>query len=77
MVYYESVKVIINAPGLAEVIIEIVMRYHGFPNSIVSDWGSVFNSKFWSLHATSLWLSEGSLLFSILKLMARPRGKAV
>ncbi len=49
MVHYEPVKVTIDAPGLAEVIIEAVVRYHGLPDSIVSDWGSVFISKFWSL----------------------------
>ena len=48
MVYYELVKVIINAPGLAEVIIDVVVRHHGLPDSIVSDRGSVFTSKFWS-----------------------------
>ncbi len=48
MVYYEPVKVTIDAPGLAEVIIEVVVRYYGLPDSIVSDQGSVFTSKFWS-----------------------------
>ncbi len=48
MVYYEPVKVTIDALGLAEVIIEAVMLHHGLPDSIVSDWGSVFTSKFWS-----------------------------
>ncbi len=37
MVHYEPVKVTINAPGLAEVIIDVVVRHHGFPDSIVSD----------------------------------------
>ena len=37
MVYYESVKVIIDAPGLAEVIIDVVLRYHGLLDSIISD----------------------------------------
>ncbi len=37
MIYYELVKVTINASALAEVIIEAVVRYHGLPNSIVSD----------------------------------------
>ncbi len=49
MVHYEPVKVTINAPGLAKVIIDLVVRHHGFPDSIVSDRGSVFTSKFWSL----------------------------
>ena len=49
MIHYKSVKVTINAPGLAEVIINVVERYHGLPNLIVTDRGFLFTSKFWSL----------------------------
>ncbi len=49
MVYYELVRVTIDASGLAEVIMKAVVRHHGLPNSIVSDHGSVFTPKFWSL----------------------------
>ena len=49
MVYYEPVKVIINAPGLAEVIIDVVVRHYGFPDSIITDRRAIFTSKFWSL----------------------------
>ncbi len=49
MVYYEPVKVTINVPGLAEVIIDMVVRNHGVPKSIVTDQGLLFISKFWSL----------------------------
>ncbi len=48
MVYYKPVKVTINTPALAEVIIKAVVRHHGLPDSIVSDRSSVFTSKFWS-----------------------------
>ncbi len=46
MVYYEPVKVTIDAPALAEVIIEVVVQHHDLPDSIISDRGSVFTSKF-------------------------------
>ena len=49
MVYYKPVKVTINAPGLAKVIINVVVRQHGLPDSIVTNRGSLFTSKFWSL----------------------------
>ncbi len=49
MVYYEPLKIIIDVPALAEVIIEVVVRHHGLPDWIVSNRGSVFTSKFWSL----------------------------
>ena len=49
MVYYKPVKVTIDAPGLVEIIINVVVRYNGLPDSIIIDWGSFFISKFWSL----------------------------
>ena len=51
MVYYEQVKVTINAPGLAKVIIDVVVRHYSLFDSIISNWGSVFTLKFW----LSLW----------------------
>ena len=49
MVHYKPAKVTINAPGLAEVIINVVVRHYGLPDSIVINWWSFFTSKFWSL----------------------------
>ena len=37
IVHYESVKMTIDAPALAEVIIKTVLRHHGLTNSIVSN----------------------------------------
>ena len=37
IVYYKPVKVTINTSGLAEVIIDVVVQYHGLPDSIISD----------------------------------------
>ena len=48
-IYYEPIKVTINVLGLAKVIINIVIRHYGLPNSIVTDRGLLFTSKFWSL----------------------------
>ncbi len=49
MVHYIPIKVTINASGLAEVIINVVVRHHGISESIVMDQSSLFTSKFWSL----------------------------
>ena len=46
MVHYEPVKVTIDAPGLAEVIIDVVVWHHGLSASIISDQGAIFMSKF-------------------------------
>ena len=48
MVHYEPVKVTIDTPGLAEVITDVVVRHYGLPDSIISDQGAIFTSKFWS-----------------------------
>ena len=48
IVYYKPVKVTIHALGLAEVIIDVVVRYHGLLDLIVTDRESLFTSKFWS-----------------------------
>ena len=49
MMYYKPVKIFIDALGLAEVILDVVVWYHGLHNSIISDRGSLFTSKFWLL----------------------------
>ncbi len=46
MVYYKSIKVIFNAPALVKVIIDVVVWHYNLSDSIISDWGSVFISKF-------------------------------
>ncbi len=48
MIYYEPVKITIDAPGLAEVIIDVVVSHYGVPETIFMDQCSLFISKFWS-----------------------------
>ena len=49
MVHYKPVKITIDTPGLAEVIIDVVVRHHDLPDSIITNRRSLFMSKFWSL----------------------------
>ncbi len=49
MVYYEPIKVTINIPGLAKVIIDMVVCHHGVSKLIVTDQSLLFTSKFSSL----------------------------
>ena len=37
----------IDASGLAEVIIDMVVCHHGFPDLILTNQGSLLTSKFW------------------------------
>ena len=48
MTHYVPTRKTIDAPTLAGLFIQEVVRLHGLPDSIVSDRGSVFTSKFWS-----------------------------
>ena len=48
IVHYEPVKVTIDAPGLAEVIIDVVVKHHNFLDLIVPNQALLFTSKFWS-----------------------------
>ena len=49
MVHYKSVKVTIDTQGLAKVIIDVVVKHHDLSDSIITDRGLLFTSKFWSL----------------------------
>lgn len=49
IVHHEPVKTTINVAGLAEVIINVVVRHHGLSESIVSDSDLLFIFKFWFL----------------------------
>ena len=48
MVHYKPVKIIINVSGLAKFIINIEVRHYGLLDFIITDWGFLFMSKFWS-----------------------------
>ena len=49
IMHYKPVKVTIDIPTLAEVILDVVVRHHGLPYSIMTNRGLFFISKFWSL----------------------------
>lgn len=46
MIHYKPVMITINTSSLAELMIEVVMRHHGFLNSILRDRVSFFTSNF-------------------------------
>ena len=48
IVHYKLVKITIDAPGLAKVIIDMVVCHHGLQDLIITDKCSLFTSKFWS-----------------------------
>lgn len=48
IVNYKLVKVIINAPRLVKIIINVVMQYYGLPDCIISECRAIFTSKFMS-----------------------------
>lgn len=48
IIYYRPVKIIIDTQRLVEMIIDVVVKYHGLANLIISNTSSPFNSKFWT-----------------------------
>lgn len=46
MIYYKLVKTISNVADLVEIIIKVIVRYHKFFKSIVSDQSLLFKLKF-------------------------------
>ena len=58
IVHYEPVKVTINASGLAEVIINVVVQHHRLLDLIVTNRGLLFTPKFWSLLCYFLGLKQ-------------------
>ena len=47
-IYYELVKITIDAPDLAKVIINIVVHHYRVSESIVTNWNLLLTLKFWS-----------------------------
>lgn len=48
MVYYKPVLATLDIEQLAKLLIKGVIKYHGLPNSIITNQRSLFISKFWS-----------------------------
>ena len=46
MVHYKSIMIIIYAPALVKIIIDMIVKHHDLPNSIFIDRGLLFISKF-------------------------------
>ena len=49
LVHLKPVMITINAPGLAKIIIDVVVKHHGLSDSIVTNRALLFTSKFWLL----------------------------
>ena len=49
MVHYKRVKITINVLRLRKVIINVIIYYHGLPDSIITNRGLFFILKFWLL----------------------------
>lgn len=77
MVHYEPVKVTIDAPSLAEVILDVIFHHRGLPDTILSNRGSLFTSKFLiiALLCYLLAISEDSSAPSILRPTASPKDR--
>ena len=48
-VHYKLINVNINVPGLAKLIIDVVVQHHDLSDSIINDQKVIFTFKLWSL----------------------------
>ena len=67
MVHYEPVKITINIPGLEKVIIDMMVQYHGLPDSINSDCKAILCLSSGHHSITSLTSRDDSPLHFTLK----------
>ncbi len=77
IVYYKLIQITIDIPGLAEVIINVIICHHQVSESIITDCSSLFILKFWSLLYYFLGTKKSYLQLFTHKRMARPKGKIV
>ena len=77
MVHYKPVTVTINAPGLAEVIINVVVRYHRLQTQSSPTGGCFLSQSSGHPYAISLTSSEGYQPPFILKRMAKLKGRII
>lgn len=47
MIYYEIVKVTIDVSGLTEIMMDVIIKYYGLGNLIISNYDLIFISEFW------------------------------
>ena len=77
LVHYKLVKIIIDAEKLAEVIINIVVWHYNFLNSIVTNKGSFFTSKFWLLLCYFLGIKQRLSTVFIFKPIVKPNARRI
>ncbi len=77
MVYYKPVLTTLDADQLADILIEAVIKYHGLPDSIVTDRGSLLTTKFWSSLCYYLNIKRWLSIVFHTKLICKPRDKTV
>lgn len=61
MINYKPIKITIDALGFTKIIINVIIRHHCLPNSLVSNCGTVFISKFRSSISYFLRIKRGLL----------------
>lgn len=47
IIFHKLIQIIINITSLIKAIINIMIKYHNFLNSIINDKELIFTSKFW------------------------------
>ena len=75
IVHYKLIKINIYVSRLLEIIIDIIVKHHGFLDLIMINKSFLFTLKLWSLFYYFLALSDASLPHFILKLTIKWNSK--
>ena len=52
--HFIALPALTNAKTLAQVFVDNIVKLHGIPSDVVSDWGTQFVSRFWKAFYTRL-----------------------
>lgn len=77
IVYYKLVKTTINVTKVLKIIINMVIRHHSLPHSIMSHRMVLFTSKFWLSLCYLLSVKKGFLLLFMLKQIVKLKNKII
>jgi len=72
--HFVPVKTTFTAEKLARIFLQQIVRLHGVPESIVSDRGSTFTSRFWRSFQEAMGTGLDSAVHFTRRQMGRPRG---
>lgn len=77
IVHHKPIMSTIHMASLAKIIIDMIIKYQGLPESIINAWDLIFTSKFSFCYAIFLTLSKSCSLYFICRQMVQLEDRIV